>query len=776
MTVNRIRFQVDATRVISLLASQIYQSPLALLRENAQNAYDAILMRRQLGHDFEPRIDVLIETGQIAVSDNGVGMSESEVRNNYWRAGSSGKNTDEAAAAGVVGTFGIGAMANFGIADRLSMETEAVDAKERFRTSTTKDKLSLHEDCVDFERTSAAGRPGTRVVASIGAGFDIDVAAAKRYIAEFVQLSDIPVVANGEIISQKDPLALVPLPAQARRVEGKRRQLGRSLMADFSLVVSQNADVWISLANIHWAGVCLSGMVVLRSGLSTVRTFRSGFGLATIGVPSTYQFGGIMNLLSLRPTAGREALTNDSMRFVQALVLEIEGFVSEELAKHPESDSSSHFISWVVANGRIDLCAGLRINAVPGERTPLGDIRTMSAERRMRYYGGSDQTIIKTFASEDDPLLVLARQQLRRRCEEAFLKQFCDVELVSDNPVVEVRKARTELATPERAFAYKLEDVLDTDYFVKVNVGFGRISHGLSILIEEDGERLMIVLDPEGHTVALVLGLYEREFAAFGSMVKDFARGVVFPRISAYVPSSSRQGAEEFLRTIRRPREVFEYEESDLGSLDQVWKDYDEGKISVARAVRQSVTAVRASVQVVDSGSARHMGGVVPDVLRNERDIRSGVADEDYLTLDACPSISRVEISSDAKLLTLSAEEAHLRGYRCFLALTQKVRREIGAFFLQAHKTSIVWGGQRVLYVFLDHSETFGVYYDLQANEMFASESGGGPVPTCTIMLRDNIYIPVPNALTGSFVPKLGERKRFAVRQDILRVAGYEPR
>ena len=42
-----IPFAVDTSRILELLAKQIYQSPLALLRENTQNAFDATLLRAQ---------------------------------------------------------------------------------------------------------------------------------------------------------------------------------------------------------------------------------------------------------------------------------------------------------------------------------------------------------------------------------------------------------------------------------------------------------------------------------------------------------------------------------------------------------------------------------------------------------------------------------------------------------------------------------------------------------------------------------------------------------
>jgi molecular chaperone HtpG len=40
-----IEFQVETTRLLQILTREIYDSPLALLRENLQNAYDAICVR-----------------------------------------------------------------------------------------------------------------------------------------------------------------------------------------------------------------------------------------------------------------------------------------------------------------------------------------------------------------------------------------------------------------------------------------------------------------------------------------------------------------------------------------------------------------------------------------------------------------------------------------------------------------------------------------------------------------------------------------------------------
>src|SRR5690242_13582820 len=108
----KIPFAIEISRMIELLAAQIYPTPFALLRQNVQNAFDAILIRKHLGQVFDATIEVIIQPNRVRVVDNGIGMTRDDLRRHFWRAGSSSKNTEVARAAGVVGTFGIGAMAN----------------------------------------------------------------------------------------------------------------------------------------------------------------------------------------------------------------------------------------------------------------------------------------------------------------------------------------------------------------------------------------------------------------------------------------------------------------------------------------------------------------------------------------------------------------------------------------------------------------------------------------------------------------------------------------
>ena len=75
-----MKFQIDIKKVIKLLAKDIYDSPYALLRENLQNAYDAVLMRKQADPSYtDERIEITIEAGKVVIVDNGIGMTEATV-------------------------------------------------------------------------------------------------------------------------------------------------------------------------------------------------------------------------------------------------------------------------------------------------------------------------------------------------------------------------------------------------------------------------------------------------------------------------------------------------------------------------------------------------------------------------------------------------------------------------------------------------------------------------------------------------------------------------
>ena len=93
-------FQAESKRLLDLMINSIYTHKEIFLREIISNASDAIdklcyqsLTDENVGmkrEDFHIRIQSDVENRILTVSDNGIGMSESELENNLGVIASSG--------------------------------------------------------------------------------------------------------------------------------------------------------------------------------------------------------------------------------------------------------------------------------------------------------------------------------------------------------------------------------------------------------------------------------------------------------------------------------------------------------------------------------------------------------------------------------------------------------------------------------------------------------------------------------------------------------------
>lgn len=752
----KIAFRVEFSRILELLADQIYQSPLALLRENTQNAFDAIRMRETLGKPFEPLIRVSVNGENVVVEDNGIGMTAEEIETNFWYAGKSGKNTETARAAGVVGTFGIGAMANFGVADSLSVESESAVTGERTSSSVRKSELSTDTPTISVTPMASNGDPGTIVRAHLDPSVRISVNEARNYIHDFVEFVDIPVFLNDELISGSRHRSFLPSEKHAWRERLPKQTLGGILSGDIEVIGMASGELRIVIENIESAaGLGRPGTIVLQQGRNSIRSLRSGFGLATAATRSGYQWGGIVDLPFLKPTAGREALDASSTQFLQRIITDLDNLVSPIAAKHSESSFNEGLLQWIVANSEYSLCEQLPVTVRPLEEPePLA----LAAERQgIQYFSGRDDSVIRTYASEETPLIVVSRRRPRRQCELGYLRAKGIVEVDTSPQVTEELQMNT-LSFAHSALAVRISRVLEEDYFLRAEIRYGRINNGLQLLVTDRGDPVKICLDPDSSSVAPLARLFDDDFNAFAPFVKDFIRTLVFPRIRDLVRSSTREGSEAFLRHLRSNREWFEYELDDRADLGEIFADLQAGRLSVIEATRRMQATGRSFVEVSSSGTAS-VSSVVGEITTETED--DNLPDPHV----AQPSIDRREEVTDALILT---NETPINGYTCFLALSDRVQKEKGDFFLQPHLTEVVWGGRKVILIFQHHSGRFGLYYDILCPGLVAAESGGGPRVTSTILTRDRTFIPIPSELAGDFLPEMGERKRLEVRADIL--------
>ena len=186
--------------IIDHFSRFLYDSPLAMLRENAQNAFDAVMERIQYNESgYEPQIHIDIETDRIVVSDNGIGMDDQILEKNYWAPGSSGKTSESAQKAGVVGHFGIGAMANFGVCKTLDVVTHNINSANSFHSFADRDKLNGENIIIEECEKVPIGKTTTAVLRETNS---FSVEEACNYLKPFVQYVKVPIYLNGVLISQ----------------------------------------------------------------------------------------------------------------------------------------------------------------------------------------------------------------------------------------------------------------------------------------------------------------------------------------------------------------------------------------------------------------------------------------------------------------------------------------------------------------------------------------------------------------------------------------------
>lgn len=395
-----IVFQVETKRVLQILAREIYDSPLALIRENVQNAYDAVRMRFAASGTLAEggRIDVRVQNDEISITDNGVGMTETVLRENFWKAGSSGKHSDTARKAGVVGTFGIGAMANFGVCTRLTVETKTEGSSEWLRSVADRDSLKIAEECISLERLSTPRDVGTTVTAKLETPISVD--QARQYLEPYIGILQLPVYLNDQLISQKSVDSKLPIAGRQFTQLGTQSLKDGLCSATFDVRADSNGQIVVYVTNITLAGNAVEGSMALVQSGGQLMGLRSNFGLAPIPAIGMYQFGGIANLSFLHPTAGREALSRESIEQTTHLVNLAELAASQLIAESPLADKNNAFLQWITTRGQYALAKNVAVRALPEDAdVPMGNVKQYIGTRSVHYYGGTDQHILKTFAN-----------------------------------------------------------------------------------------------------------------------------------------------------------------------------------------------------------------------------------------------------------------------------------------------------------------------------------------------------------------------------------------
>lgn len=763
----QLEFNIGGTqRILKLLANDIYDSPYALLRENVQNAFDAVLMRQRV-EEFTPRISVTIENGVVTIEDNGIGMTYDVIDNNFWKPGSSGKNNAEAKAAGVVGTFGIGAMANFGICTTLEIVSRSYTGENTYWSRAIREKLEIGKRCIDIEETQTRPEPGTTVKATLDSNTNVNVDEARRYLQQFVKYISVPVTLNGGIISQQPYYNEKDFENDYHYKETVDN--GGDFAFDIDMYISKYNDgrIALSLNNIKHKGEGIQGNVFLvQSAGSNIQGLRNGFGLASLPVSTMFSLNGVANLPFLVPTAGRDSISVDTVNKAAVLINMAEEAVAARLAEIDICDNNRCFLNYVYNRGRYDLAGKIRIaKASENVFLPLGDMRPEVDGKRVYYYTGNDQGLIGQYSGENNILLMVSRDNPRHNIQLQMLRRQ-GIEPVKDSATVLEKYDRSVLEIKEIAFLLRLMSTLKEDYLLSdVQPVFAKISHGVSNIVQKEGDVLRVYISRDSNNVKQVLKVYDMDPMLFDGFVKDYIRNYLYQQVAQYVPSSTREGADELYRMLMRNKELYTIEKYERGAMEGLMEDYIQGKIKFEDVAKVSEDMQKVHHQSVSRKQVGDMESEIPSITK------INTINEETPKTDpglAAPPIKVLSNNTKMKILRTAQAYPQLNNFTYFLALSDRVYNRQQDFFLDPHITKVMWGMHKIVYIFTHASGQLTLYYEIELKHKLTDGATGGiTLPTTTVISKNRIFVPVVPQLIPFF--ELREDKiEFYVRFDLI--------
>lgn len=758
-----VSMEFDAKQMIRLLGNDLYDSPLAMLRENVQNAYDAILERRVIDSSFAPLIQITLSNEQVIIEDNGIGMNQDILTNNYWKAGNSGKNNPQSIAAGVVGHFGIGALANFGVCTKLEIHTHRFGEDIAYRTEALRDRLN-EKNSIPVESIEGHMIPvGTRVIATLDQPGSISVHNAVSYLQQYIEYIEIPVIINGQSFPRKS----VSFNKKIVGREVKASQLSYLMDVGYGSQFPLSVDILVY--NIKSFDTSLKGYVYLNTRDKGILGLRNGFGLAGINVPTDYEFGGVANLENLVPTAGREAVSRDSISLVSTIVRSVENIWTSIISSDPICDNYRHFLLYLSNHFTTLQASHVKIKYANEDKyIELGSITPQNASQ-YSYADGVDPTILTKFKNSEKTILTISENTFRRRVQRTYL-QSIGVKSIPNSIQVIKEYSNSELSNEQFFVINELRSIIEEDYYVKdFDIKFADISHLLSVFVTHDlsNGRFCIYLSPENSDVQRLISVREDNYRLFTPLAKDFVRVVLYQQFSAFIPKGVKERTDYITRVLHNEKDEYIIPYEMTGGMDEMINKLRADEITAEEFIKYAKAERNKHQQTINPSQVGDVSSVISNIennsLNNSIEATKNLASEEIIPM---PPILCLDVETKLRVLKTAIETPVLQNNKMFMALTDKMVHQKRIFFSNPHSTRILWSMHRLIYIFTDALGKNTLYYDLELTRKIPDTTGGKSIRSTTIITKDRIFVPIVPELYEYFNLNVDDKLKFFVHFD----------
>ena len=715
---------IDFESVLRIISKQIYETPLAFIRENAQNAVDAIRIqahREGVGsEDGRYRIDITVENKKIVVRDNGNGMSPSDLQNFFWTIGASGKRTPEALAAGCVGTFGIGGFANFGVCETLEVISQTKDAGHGTLTRLSEANIRAAGTAipsVTMESSDAAAPVGTVVTGHLREAANVN--ELRRYLLDFVRFVPTAIYFNSEKVSQgrfsdienRDNLTEISSGPQEWH-EGDLVIAGRLYEDRGHALVASIEGLSIGKETVNLAGH-------LRFENGPIDVFKRGFKLCATQIGSTIGVSGRLDCDRFVPTAGRDSLDGATTSLLGRIVLALEKVAVEAVLETPERIAQhTRIFRYIIKRGLISKLDNVRINLADGSESLLGDIRRKAEQGGVGVFFGvaQKQALNQIMQARGHLVVLLSSERHRRDAESQYLQQYCSAKAFDG--MIDCAEHYEALSRFERIFLSELELDISKSYEVKnFHLIPGKLTEDIPVFVKEHGgsQSVDIFVDVRHQEIAKleVLGYTQILY----SLIATFCREYLGPSLKKWSPRFFGDGALNLELLAKRRSELWILLKDDIG---------------VVRKGGQRQVVTRSDVRVVNVGGGQSQPEPQPQPQPGKPPRIIHIIDEQGTT--------------------------ELGGF--YIRLLDTAFSAYGDLLPECDSRGVVWAGNKIMYVASD-AVSAAFQYEIRLDEVVAAELNGMTRAEGAIQLERplqemyaGIYFPIPAPLEPFLVPR----------------------
>jgi molecular chaperone HtpG len=728
---------IDFESVLRIISKQIYETPLAFIRENVQNAVDAVRIQAHREGadpgDARFRIDISVEGKKIIVKDNGTGMSAHDLQSFFWTIGASGKRTPEAAAAGCVGTFGIGGFANFGVCDKLEVVSQTDGAEHGTLTRLSESDIRAAGTTipsVTVESSDAAAPRGTIVVGYLRDAPNLE--ALNRYLLDFVRFVPTAIYFNGSKVSQ-DQFSDIEDKDNLTQIGGEQRWSNGDLSISGKIFEDRGHTLTASIEGLQQGNdeIKLSGFLRFENG--PIDVFKRGFKLCATQIGTTIGATGRLDCDRFTPTAGRDSLDSATTSLLGRIVSIMEKVAVETVLQSPERIAQhTRIFRYITKHGMIGKLDNVRVRLADGTENTLREIRNRASKGGVGVFFGTaqKQALNQIMQARGHIVVLLSSDRFRQDAERRYLQQFCGAKPFDG--MIDCIGRYDDLSRFEKVFLSELELNISKSYEVRnFRVLAGKLTEDIPVFVKEHAgsQPLDIFVDVRHQEIAKLEDLGYTQLLY--SLIATFCREYLGPSLKKWSPRFFGDGALNLELLAKRRSELWILLKDDIG---------------VIRKSGQRQVVTRSDVQVVNVA-----GG--------------GVAQPEPPKGKGLPRILHIVDDQGA---------TGLGGY--YLRLPDSAFNAYGDLLPECESRGVVWAGNKILYVASD-TVSAAFQYEIRLDEVVAANINGTPRAEGAIQLErpfqemyQGIYFPIPEPLETFLVPRGDTEIRLELHCDWIDV------